>query len=182
MITLLVEKVTFWDTCISTAVFRKHAQRQLLLQFLKLVSRSADGHLYPVLALLLCLILPDHVALFGIAILLAYGIEVPLNSIIKKTIRRSRPCMQIPEIRNLVAFPDHFSFPSGHTAAACTMAFLLGYYFPLILLPSMLWALLVGFSRLYLGVHYLTDIFAGALIGLLSSLTAIYLTNILCRL
>ncbi|MEC8880451.1 MAG: phosphatase PAP2 family protein [Pseudomonadota bacterium] len=58
-----------------------------------------------------------------------------------------------------------FSFPSGHTAAAFVMATLLGIFYPVVATLALAFALLVGLSRVLLGVHYPSDIAAGALLG-----------------
>lgn len=60
-----------------------------------------------------------------------------------------------------------YSFPSGHTSAAFTTATSLSLYFPkwYIIVPAYLWAGSVGYARMYQGVHYPTDVLAGAAIG-----------------
>ena len=60
-----------------------------------------------------------------------------------------------------------YSFPSGHTSAAFSLATSISLEFPkwYVIAPSMLWAGTVGYSRMYLGVHYPSDVLVGALIG-----------------
>lgn len=59
------------------------------------------------------------------------------------------------------------SFPSGHTADAFAFAIALGLIYPkwYFIFPAILWALLVGCSRMWLGVHFPSDVLAGAFIG-----------------
>ncbi|HDZ11068.1 MAG TPA: phosphatase PAP2 family protein, partial [Bacteroidetes bacterium] len=65
--------------------------------------------------------------------------------------------------------PDQYSFPSGHTAAAFLMAQLLGYQLPFLVLPLYILAGLIGYSRIYLRVHYPLDVFFGAVLGFVSA-------------
>jgi len=61
--------------------------------------------------------------------------------------------------------PDQFSFPSGHTITAFAMASSLGVYYPA-LLPGLLFcAASIALSRILLGMHFLSDVIAGALLG-----------------
>lgn len=60
------------------------------------------------------------------------------------------------------------SFPSGHTSAAFVIATALSIAFPkrYVIVFSFLWAFATGYSRMYLGVHYPSDVIAGAIVGI----------------
>jgi len=66
----------------------------------------------------------------------------------------------------LVREPDRFSFPSGHAAATMSVALGYGIVFPVLALPLLSLAMLVGFSRVRLGVHFPGDVLVGQLIAL----------------
>lgn len=91
------------------------------------------------------------------------------NGILKDLFARIRPCDINTQIQLLIARPDDFSFPSGHTAAsfaAVTALYLSGE--SALWKPALALACLIAFSRLYLYVHYPTDILGGVLVGLVS--------------
>jgi undecaprenyl-diphosphatase len=84
---------------------------------------------------------------------------------LKHGTRRPRPFESCPGIRACARAADTFSFPSGHTLHAVAFALLLSSHYPV--LAPLLWgfALVVGTSRVVLGLHYPSDVLAGALIG-----------------
>ncbi len=99
----------------------------------------------------------------------AAGLAWILGTILKRVVGRARPGASIVGHEALVPIPLCGSLPSGHTASACAFALtLLAISHPLAA-PVSAWALLVSFSRLYLGVHYLTDLLAGLVVGMVSS-------------
>ena len=88
------------------------------------------------------------------------------NVFLKNIIARPRPCWINSEFNMLIGVPGDYSFPSGHTlssAAAATVLTLENRKFGFGAIPV---AALIAFSRLYLYVHFPTDIIAGALIGI----------------
>lgn len=78
----------------------------------------------------------------------------------KRHFCRARPALPIG-IASLVKAPDRFSFPSGHSAAAASMAYMLAATFPALAPLVLAFAVIVGLSRCYLGVHYPGDVVAG---------------------
>lgn len=88
--------------------------------------------------------------------------------LIKRTVGRPRPSRNLP-FAALIAEPDRFSFPSGHAAAAMSLALGLAIVFPVAAPLAGVLALVVGMSRVVLGVHYPGDVLAGQA---LASLTA----------
>jgi undecaprenyl-diphosphatase len=91
-----------------------------------------------------------------------------LVQLIKRTVVRGRPGesgLRAP----VVTEPDRFSFPSGHAAASMSVALGYGVTFPVLALPLLVLALLVGFSRVRLGVHFPGDVLAGQVLALLTA-------------
>jgi undecaprenyl-diphosphatase len=89
---------------------------------------------------------------------------------------RPRPPLRYPNQDPLVAVPDTASFPSGHAATSFAGATILAFAFPRLAPLFYVLASAVGFSRVYLGVHYLLDIVGGAVLGTLIALALRFLT------
>lgn len=117
----------------------------------------------------------------GAAVAAALVIEVLIcNVIIKPYVARIRPCDINTAIQLLVTHPSDYSFPSGHTGAAfASTGALLGQK-SRIWIPSFILSLFIAFSRLYLYVHYPTDVMAGALLGIMTGLLGSAAVNFTC--
>jgi undecaprenyl-diphosphatase len=89
---------------------------------------------------------------------------------------RPRPPLRYPNQDPLVAVPDTASFPSGHAATSFAGATILAFAFPRVAPLFYILASAVGFSRVYLGVHYPLDIVGGAVLGTLIALALRFLT------
>ena len=95
------------------------------------------------------------------------------EGILKNVIQRPRAFITYPDISIIINPPDSYSFPSGHTASSFTAAMLIGYYLKKWRYGAYILASLIAFSRLYLFVHYPTDIICGILLGTISALITI---------
>lgn len=168
MIHSLAQSITDWDTLISISIFRWKRRRPLDALMIG-ASHLGDGYFYAVLGLNLFFVRSPFTMNLLYSALIAFAIELPLYGIIKKTTKRNRPFIKIPEISHRIKPPDKFSFPSGHTAAAFVMATIFASAYPVLLIPLSLIASTIGFSRIYNGVHYTSDVIAGMLLGFVSA-------------
>lgn len=137
---------------------------------IKLISKTGDGHIYLIAGLLLWWLEPQDGKLFLYTGLLAYALELPLYLLLKKLFKRQRPCDLLQNFKAHLTPSDKFSLPSGHTAAAFLMASLVASFYPSVSVLVYIWASLIGLSRVLLGVHYPSDILAGAALGISISL------------
>lgn len=141
-------------------------QERLRLYFLaRVLSFTGDGYLYFAVALFLLWQNPQQGVLITIVGVVAFAIELPLYFVLKRLFKRRRPFVAVPLLDKIYEPSDEFSFPSGHTTAGFLMAYILSYFFPAITLFVYIWASLIGLSRVMLRVHYVTDIFAGMILG-----------------
>lgn len=110
----------------------------------------------------------------GFMVLLAIAIDIFLaNGILKHLAGRARPFAMHPDLIPLIPRPSDFSFPSGHTAVSFAASIVLLFRTrPRYGVPAVILAFLIAFSRLYLGVHYPTDVLGGMVTGTVSAFLA----------
>jgi len=113
--------------------------------------------------------------------IVAIGATVVNSSItvaLKYTINRERPFVTYPDIKQKSRAGSP-SFPSGHTSSAFALATSLSLSYPkwYIIVPTFTWAGTVGYSRMYLGVHYPSDVLAAAIIGAGSAWLTFYVNK-----
>jgi undecaprenyl-diphosphatase len=113
------------------------------------------------------------------AAFLAAGSGIALFLRIKKTTGRKRPCAIEPHCWATLLPPDQFSFPSGHTITAFAVAVSLSSFYPELAAGLFFCAVSVAASRILLGMHFLSDVLAGAAIGTLLAFASIWLIGLL---
>ena len=104
--------------------------------------------------------------------LLSYG----FTTLIKQIVKRPRPFVQNISITPVYR-PGGYSFPSGHSSSSFATATALSVAYPkwYVIAPAYLWAGATGYSRMYLGVHYPSDVATGAVLGAGSALPLLFL-------
>jgi membrane-associated phospholipid phosphatase len=158
--------------------FNTHGRRPLWLdRTMQIVTEFGNGMVTVGIALILYFLVNPHLSYEFIFGTLTIWLIVEL---IKVLIRRSRPFTKLKDVRVVGARARGKSFPSGHTSQAFYMATLLIEYFHVsIIVASLMYlaALLVGITRMYMGMHYPRDVLAGAILGTCWGLIGITLNS-----
>ena len=173
---------------------QEYIRSDFLNPIMKVLTHSGDKGILLIVLILALLFIPRTRAI-GIMSTISIAIEALLNNVLlKNLIARTRPYDEIEGLVNLVGKQSDYSFPSGHTGAAFAVAgaMLVVALFGLPMIektgefkradPSLtlklisviliMYATLLAFSRMYVGVHYPTDVLCGLLLGLGTSAVA----------
>jgi undecaprenyl-diphosphatase len=120
---------------------------------------------------ILLLVLPEP-ARPAIGAMAAAGLfATVIVAVLKRVIRRPRPSRATPGLGGLLADPDAFSFPSGHSAVAFAVALSAFRELPALGAAELILASGIACSRVYLGAHYPLDVLVGIAIGIASAST-----------
>ena len=173
---------------------QEYIRSDFLNPIMKVLTHSGDKGILLIVLILAFLIIPRTRAI-GIMSTISIAIEALLNNVLlKNLIARTRPYDEIEGLINLVGRQSDYSFPSGHTGAAFAVAGAMlvvalfglpmieksgefkredpSLTFKLISVILIMYATLLAFSRMYVGVHYPTDVLCGLLLGLGTSAVA----------
>lgn len=147
---------------------RKHMTNETGDAVMPLISSLGDAGIVWIILALTMIIIPKT-RRYGLIIAVSLIIESLLcNLLLKPVTARIRPYDVNPLVDILVKKPNDYSFPSGHTGASFAAASSLWGWKKRFWIPVTVLASLIGFSRMYLYVHYPTDVLSGVLLGSLS--------------
>ena len=166
----MLDSITNWDGNLLISI-QHWAVHDSWTPVVKGITSLGNGGIFwiTLLVILLCFKKTRRPALIAAtALIISFIIN---NLVLKNLAARTRPYEVFDQVQRLIAKPSDYSFPSGHSAASFVTAVALfrelpkKYGSPLLALAAM-----IALSRLYLGVHYPTDVFFGALNGTLIAL------------
>ncbi len=132
-------------------------------------------------AMCIPLIISKQLRTAGLNILLSLFITWLIGEItIKRIVGRVRPSEDLPEEEQIIRRPKYYSFPSGHSASSFSVVAVTMLRCPVwIIIPTAILASLIAFSRMYLRVHYMTDVVAGVILGLGCGFSSVAIYNVI---
>ena len=143
-----------------------------LTVLMRFITALGNNGIIWILIALLCLIRPST-RKCGFSLLIALLFSLFINNILLKSlVARARPFLQYPELIPLISPPGGYSFPSGHSSSSFAAA--AAYFFGRKKggIPLLVLAALIAFSRLYVCVHFPTDVLCGSVVGILLGFAA----------
>lgn len=147
-------------------VANRAARVRALLQTMRLVSRLGDGIFWYALILAMPILLGRRGVGAALHMALVGSLALVIYRQLKHRLVRERPFVRLAGIECLMRPLDRYSFPSGHTLHAVAFTVVACGYLPILAIVLVPFASAVAASRVILGLHYPTDVLAGALLGL----------------
>jgi len=124
-----------------------------------------------------------NVKIAALLLIITISVSDQLNSsVIKYWLERPRPCHALQNVHLLVSCGSGFSFPSSHAVNNFAAALILAFFFPRAKWWFFGFAAIVAFSRVYVGVHYPSDVIGGAVIGLFCAANVLLVFSVLEKL
>ena len=156
-------------------LIQRYLRTDMLTPFMKSVTFLGNGGWFWILCAVVLLAVPKTG--YAAALSLIFG-AIVTNLLLKNIVARPRPFAEIEALIPMITKPKDFSFPSGHTTASFAVALVMLRMLPKKFgIPAVVLAALVAFSRLYLGVHYPTDVLTGFVIALVGSMLSVWIVR-----
>ena len=157
---------------------QQHLRSDMLTPFMKSVTFLGNGGWFWILCAVVLLVIPKTRKTGCAAALSLILGAIVTNLLLKNIVARPRPFAELEALIPLITKPKDFSFPSGHTTASFAVALVMLRMLPKKFgIPAVVLAALVAFSRLYLGVHYPTDVLTGFVVALVGSTLSVWIVR-----
>lgn len=152
---------------------QESVRNPVLTPYVKVITTLGNGGAIWILLTLIMLIIPKTRRIGCMMVLSLIGTLLINNMLIKNLVARTRPYEVVGGLTYLISKPREYSFPSGHAASSFAAAWVMFRQLPKRYgVPALLVAILIALSRLYVGVHYPSDVLFGMISGTLISLVA----------
>ncbi len=172
---IILDIILYIDNLILDGIY---ALKNPVLDFLMpIITAFGNSGAVWILICILCLIF-KKTRKCGITI--AIGLILSLivcNGLLKNLVARIRPFEANGIMELLIDIPKDFSFPSGHSSASFVAASVIYMYYKKWGIFALIFAALIAFSRLYLYVHYPSDVIFGIILGIMLSFVSRYFVN-----
>lgn len=184
VLTYLADYISSFDRSVMSAINSYFAHSSIMDMLMKYITKLGDAGIFWI-ALSIILLIPKKTrrtgAAMGVSLLLGVIIG---NGILKNLVARPRPYDIANPVRTrsdlLISPPTDYSFPSGHTLASFEAATALFKDHTVYGFLAFVLALLIAFSRIYLQVHYPSDVLGGAILGFLLGLLGSSIVRAVC--
>ncbi|WP_227521921.1 phosphatase PAP2 family protein [Bacillus solitudinis] len=153
------------------------SKQESIFRFMSFFTHAGGATFTIGLTVILCLFTNDLLKYSAFVAAISLLVSHLIVMLVKRSLPRHRPYLEFPGaivVEN--PFKDH-SFPSGHTTAIFSVTVPFMVEFPLFILPLLILSTLVGISRIVLGLHYPSDVMAGAVIGTIISISSLLFTQ-----
>lgn len=171
----MIERVQFFDDIVLSWMGKMHnPRRNKIMSFFSKIGEK--GIVWFTMCIPMLIYAPWR--FFGANIIFGLAIAHLAGEItIKHIVRRIRPCHKLEDNQLVVKRPKYYSFPSGHTTSSfAVFAVTVFRCWPLSILVLFI-AVMIAISRLYLRVHYLTDVVVGLLLGFICGALSVVIFN-----
>ena len=191
-----------WDAGVLIYI-QEHFRSDLITPVMKFITHTSDSGLCWIILCIILVLIP-RTRRAGIIAGSSIAVEAIItNLIVKNAVARTRPYEVVEGLVNIFEKQKDYSFPSGHSGASFAVAGVLiviamlglpaitkngellrsktSAGFKVFAIISLVYAMLIAFSRLYVGVHYPTDVLAGTLLGIVTSILAYFVYHLVIK-
>lgn len=142
------------------------AERLRLAPVARVTTRLGNGWLYPILSAVLMFAAIERPLRFLLSAAVSLVFAFALYPLLKSAIGRARPCDYAPSLLQSVSPLDEYSCPSGHAMTAAAYAVTMVFAWPAAMPLALALCAVMGWSRVAMGHHYVSDVVAGTLLGI----------------